>query len=326
MDEHELLARLRDRAGAASARLQIGSGDDAAISVPGGATATSVDAIVDGVHFRRAQSSLPEIGRKGLAAALSDLAAMGAEAGEAYVVLGVPPDLEGAQCLELVDGIEELARDTGTALAGGDVVRAPALTLAFTVVGHAADAAAMVTRAGARAGDRLVLTGEVGGDGAGLALLERPQLGEGLTGDTEAQLRRRSLRPEPRLAAGAALAAAGATAMIDLSDGLGADAARIGEASAALLSIEAEAVPLQPGVAEVAAAGGFDPLELAFAAGEDYELLACLPSERLEEARAAVGETGTPLSVIGAVASGRGAEIRLPGGGRLEPSGFDQLR
>jgi thiamine-monophosphate kinase len=326
MDELQLLAKLRERLGAANPRLRIGSGDDAAVTVPGGATATSVDAIVDGVHFRRAHSSLPEIGRKGLAAALSDLAAMGAEAGEAYVVLGVPPDLDAGECLALADGIEEMALATGTALAGGDVVRAPALTLAFTVVGHAPDPGSMVGRSGARDGDRVVLTGEIGGAGAGLALLEQSQLAAVLEEGVAAALRRRSLSPAPQLAAGAALAGAGATAMIDVSDGLGADAAHVGEASGVLLSLDAAAVPLQAGVAELATAAGFDPIEFAFSRGEDYELLACLPGERVEVAEAAVRASGARLSVIGAVTAGCGAEIRLPGGGRLEPSGFDQLR
>ena len=120
---------------------------------PGGATATSVDAIVDGVHFRRGQASLGQIGRKALATALSDLAAMGAEPGEAYVVLGVPPDLDEDGCIELLDGIA-LAAATGTTLAGGDVTRAPALTVAITVVGHAPSPELLVTRAGARPGRR----------------------------------------------------------------------------------------------------------------------------------------------------------------------------
>ena len=135
--EFDLLARLRERLPPARPPVLVGVGDDAAVSVPRGATATSVDAIVEGVHFRRRDASLRLIGRKGLAAALSDLAAMGAGAGEAYVVLGVPEDLDEDQCLELLEGIEELARETGTALAGGDVTRSPVLSLTFTVVGHA---------------------------------------------------------------------------------------------------------------------------------------------------------------------------------------------
>lgn len=323
MGELELLERIRERLPQAGPRVRLGSGDDAAITVPSGATATSVDALIDGVHFRREWSSLPQIGAKALAVALSDLAAMGAEAGEAYVVLGVPADLDEDGCLELLDGIAEVAAETGTTLAGGDLTRAPVLTLAMTVVGHAKDAAELVTRSGARPGDALVVTGELGGAAAGLLLLERPR-DRGIEGKLD--LIARQLRPRPRSEAGRALAAAGATAMIDLSDGLGGDAGHIAEASQVGLRIEASALPLEAGVTEVAAAAGRNPIELATAGGEDYELLAALPGELLAAAAAAVQKLGgTSLTRIGEVVAGGGVEIRLPDGGLLKPRGFDQL-
>ncbi|MEZ5076416.1 MAG: thiamine-phosphate kinase [Solirubrobacterales bacterium] len=326
MGEFELLAKVRERLPAAGPRVRLGSGDDAAVTVPGGATATSVDAIVEGVHFRRADTDLATIGRKALATALSDLAAMGAEPGEAYVVLGVPPDLGEDECLQLLDGIAALAAATATTLAGGDVTRAPALTLAVTVVGHAPAAEALVGRGGARPGDLLVLTGEIGGAAAGLRLLEDPGLGAGLSPETGKRLRRRQLDPVPRLRAGRALAGAGATAMIDLSDGLGGDAAHLAAASGTGLRIDAAALPLAKGVAEVAAAAGMEPLQLACSGGEDYELLAAIPPARLGEASIAIGEaTEATLTRIGEVVAGAGAEIRLPGGELVEASGFDQL-
>jgi thiamine-monophosphate kinase len=326
MGEFELLARLRERLPPPGPRVRVGSGDDAAVTVPGGATATSVDALVEGVHFRRDTASLRQIGRKALAAALSDLAAMGAAPGEAYVAVGVPTDLDEAGCLELFDGIVAVTTETGTALAGGDVTRAPALTLAVTVVGHAPSAERLVTRGGARPGDALVLTGEIGGAAAGLLLLERPELAKAVPAETAERLRRRQLDPTPRLAAGQALAAAGARAMIDLSDGLGGDASHLAEASGAGIRIDGGALPLAPGVAEIAAATGRDPLELAAAGGEDYELLAALAPERLAAAIARLDESGEGmLTRIGEVADGDSVEIRLPGGGILEPAGFDQL-
>jgi thiamine-monophosphate kinase len=324
--EFELLAKVWERLPASGHRLRVGPGDDAAVTVPGGATATSVDALVEGVHFRREERELRLVGRKALATALSDLAAMGAEPGEAYVVLGAPPDLGEDECLELVDAIAAIATETGTTIAGGDVTRAPVLTLAVTVVGHAPAPEALVSRDGARPGDLLVLTGEIGGAAAGLALLERPELRAAVSEDTGERLRRRQLDPVPRLGAGRALAAAGATAMIDLSDGLGGDAGHLAERSAAAIRIDAGALPLAKGVAEVAAAAGRDPLELATSGGEDYELLAALPPERLAEASVAIGEAAeTTLTPVGEVLAGRGVEIRLPGGGLMEAAGYDQL-
>jgi thiamine-monophosphate kinase len=331
MGEFELLAKVRERLPPPGPRVRLGSGDDAAVTVPGDATATSVDALVEGVHFRREQCSLAQIGHKALATALSDLAAMGAEVGEAYVALGVPADLDEDGCLELLDGLAALAAETGAALAGGDVTRAPVLTLAVTVVGHAPSAEDFVTRADARAGDVLAVSGDLGAAGAGLLLLESQDRGRSpfvalsATKGERTALIARQLEPRPRLAAGRALAAAGATAMIDLSDGLGGDAGHLAAASAVRLEIDAAALPLAAGVAEVAAATGRDPIELAVSAGEDYELLAALPADRLEEARTAVEATGTTLTPIGVVSAGEGVEIRLPDGRLSKPAGFDQL-
>jgi thiamine-monophosphate kinase len=330
MGEFELLALLRERLPAAGPRVRLGSGDDAAITVPGGATATSVDALVEGVHFRRETASLRQIGRKALSTALSDLAAMGAAAGEAYVTLGAPEEMGEAELLEIGAGLAAVAEETGTTIAGGDLVRAPALTLAVTVVGHAPRAEDFVTRAGARPGDLLVVTGALGGAAAGLLLLEDTAPAEALDLATAYGLRRRQLDPTPRFAAGATLAAAGATAMIDLSDGLAGDADHVAAASGALLLIDAEAVPIAPGVTAVAEAAGRDPLALAVAGGEDYELLAAIPPVAVDGAREALATTEAPLTVIGRVevvegAKGR-AEIRRRDGEAVPSRGFDQLR
>jgi thiamine-monophosphate kinase len=352
MGEFELLALLRGRLPTVGTRLRLGSGDDAAVTVPGGAVATSVDALVEGVHFRRETASLRQIGRKALSTALSDLAAMGAEAGEAYVVLGAPEGMSEGELLELGEGMAAVAGETGTAIAGGDLTRAPVLTLAVTVVGQAARAEDFVTRGGARPGDALVVTGELGGAAAGLLLLEDPGLAAAAFGadatdlagfDRARQarpgaldlasadaLRRRQLDPTPLLAAGQALAAAGATAMIDVSDGLAGDATHVAEAGGALLVIAADDLPIAPGLAAVAAAAERDPLELAVSGGEDYELFAALPADAVAGAQEALAALGTPLTVIGRVEpagdSGPRAEIRLRGGEALPSRGFDQLR
>lgn len=326
MGEFELLARIRERLPAPNPRVRLGSGDDAAVTVPGGTTATSVDAVVDGVHFHRGRASLAQIGHKALATALSDLAAMGAAAGEAYVTIGVPKDLDEDGCMEMLDGMAALAAETGTSLAGGDVTRAGELFVALAVVGHADDPSSLVTRAGARPGDALVLTGEVGGARAGLALLDDPELEAAAAGNGNG-LRKRQLEPTPRLAAGSALAKAGATAMIDLSDGLAGDALRVAESSGVALRVDCASVPIAPGASEVLGGTG-GGLLLALEGGEDYELLAALPPDRLASARRLVheAEAGLPLTPIGEVAAGEDLELRLPDGRALRPrGGFDQL-
>jgi thiamine-monophosphate kinase len=324
MGEFDLIASLRERLGTPRPPLLLGVGDDAAISEPRGVTATSVDAIVEGVHFRLETTPLEAVGRKALATALSDLAAMGATPGEAYIVLGVPPNLDQEGCLRLLGGAEDVAARTGTALAGGDVTRAAVLFVAMTVVGHASRAAELVTRGGARSGDLVAVTGELGGAAAGLRLLE----GAGTTGlseETAEALRSRQLDPQPRLAEGRALAAAGATAMIDVSDGLGADAGHMCEESGVRIEIDLDSLPLAVGVREVAEAGGEDPLELATGGGEDYELLACLPEASIDSARAAVAEAGGTLTPIGRCVPGQGVKLSAASGRELPVRGYDQL-
>jgi thiamine-monophosphate kinase len=326
MGEFELLAKLRERLPPDGSRVELGSGDDAAITVPGGATATSVDAIVEGVHFRREDAGLEKVGRKALSTALSDLAAMGAESGEAYVVLGAPAELREEDFDALLDGLLGVASSTGTTLAGGDLTRAPVLSLAVTVVGHASKATDLITRAGAEPGDLLVVTGEIGGAAAGRHLLDDTGLAAAVSGTTAEALRRRQSDPTPRLRTGRGLAAAGARAMIDLSDGLAGDAGHLARASAVALRIDAGALPIAKGVAEIAAAAGLDPLQLAVSGGEDYELLAALAPESLGEASTRLGEAEeTTLTPIGEVEAGEGVEIRLPGGELLEVQGYDHL-
>lgn len=331
--EFDLIARLRSLAeaegaagGGAADRVPIASGDDAAVTVPsGGAMATSVDALVEGVHFTLDTFPPRSVGAKAMASALSDLAAMGAEPGEAYAVLGVPEHLAEEDLLEVGAGLAAVAAEHGVAILGGDVTRAPALWLALTVVGHAADAGALVGRAGASAGDQLVVTGRLGGAAAGLVLLQAPERAVRLDAKLAEPLRLRQTDPTPRLAAGRALASAGATAMIDVSDGLGADAAHLAGASGVRVEIELDRLPLEPGVSELAEDAGLDDLELAAGGGEDYELLAAVPPALVELAVEAVAATGVELTVIGRAVSGEGAALRTRQGAQLAPAGFDQL-
>jgi len=326
--EFELIDLFRERiavAGAAgSPRLALASGDDAAVSVPGGATATSVDAIVDGVHFRRQTFTPEQIGAKAMVAALSDLAAMGAGPGEAYVQLGLAPEMTESELTAMADGLARVASGEGAAVAGGDVVRSPVLFLAVTVVGHADMPTDFVTRAGAEPGDVMLVTDPLGGAAAGLVLLERPELAAALPGEIAGDLRHRQLEPTARISAGQALARAGAHAMIDISDGLAGDAAHLADASGARVVIDAAAVPVAPGISELRA--HVDPDRLVYGGGEDYELLAALPRGRLEEAQASLRERGLDPAVIGRVEAGEGLVIRDATGREPAVQGFDQVR
>ena len=282
---------------------------------------TSVDAMVDGVHFRLREgwATPAEVGHRALAGALSDLAAMGADPGQAYLVLGLPADFEQRRALELVRGAVALAERTETTIAGGDVVRAAALTVSVTAVGWADEPSELVGRDGGHIGDIVGVTGRLGAAGAALAVLEEHA---SRTAATEAALAR-SRAPMPRLREGRALAAAGVHAMIDLSDGLATDAGHLGRASGADVRIDLGALPLDAGVAEVAAELELSPWHLAAAGGEDYELCFCAAASDRERVESAVAELNSvQVTWIGTVRAGtpgatlsdeRGDAVRIEG-------------
>ena len=323
--EFDLIAAINERLPAPGPRVRVASGDDAAVVEPRAASAISVDAIVDGVHFRLADFGAEAVGRKALAAGLSDLAAMGASQGEAYVVVGAPPELDDDQLLGITDGLAEVATREEISITGGDLVSSPVLLVSVTAVGYEPGRARFVTRAGAGPRDVVAVTGELGGAAAALTLLEDGGAPTSLPDGVRKRLLARQLNPVPRLQEGRALAAEGATAMIDISDGLGADAGHIAASSECRLEIDLDRVPVADGVTEVAG-GRSEALELAASGGEDYELLVTLPRDRVAAAASAVAETGTKLTEVGYVVEGRGVALRLPGGGEIQPRGFDQRR
>jgi thiamine-monophosphate kinase len=305
--EFELIARIRSAFGRRGDRVLEASGDDAAIVRVQGVSATSTDAFVEGVHFRLATTSLGDLGHKCLAAGLSDLAAMGATAGEAYLALGLPPSMGEREVLELVAGAERLAAETATTICGGDVTSANELFVVVTSVGYAEREDALVTRSGAEPEEIVGVTGKLGGAGAGLLLLERKE--HGLPVDVGEPLIDRQRRPQPRLEVGRALAATGVTAMIDVSDGIASDAARLAEESGVAVEIELPRLPLDDGVEAVAASVGRSGIELAASAGEDYELLFTVPSAARAEVERITQAAGVPVSWIGRTLAGGGVRL-----------------
>ena len=258
-------------------------GLDAEGAVLAGGVVVTQDALVEGVHFRRDWISWHDLGYKAAAVNLSDLAAMGAEPEALLVSLALAPDTEATAIAELYEGLNE----PGVPVAGGDTTRAETLVLAVTAVGTSKR---VPGRAGARPGDLVVVTGPLGGAAAGLHVLR-----EGLSGFDELVERQR--RPPLRLAEGRRLAAV-AQAMVDVSDGIGADAARIADRSGCRIVLEPDRVPRAPRSDEVA--------DLPFwTMGEDYELLAAVPPADAE----ALG-----FPVVGRCEEGSGVEPEGLGG------------
>jgi thiamine-monophosphate kinase len=309
--ELELIAAIERAISARGDRVVRWTGDDASVVRARPLAVTSIDALVEGVHFERSTHAPADVGHKALATALSDLAAMGADPGQAWASLVLPDGFGEAAALELVTGMEALAARSGTTLAGGDLSAGPVLVVTVAVTGWADREEELAGRDGAGAGDLVGVTGALGGSGAGLLVLRGAA--PGLAEPVREALIARHRRPEPRLEAGRALARAGASAMIDLSDGLATDARHLAERSGVALELELASLPLAEGLAEVARAEGRDALELAATAGDDYELLVTAPEDR----RAAVERAaGMPLTWLGRVSAGARGEVAL-----LRPDG-----
>jgi thiamine-monophosphate kinase len=282
-----------------------GIGDDAAVlAAPAGRQIVlSTDTAVEGVHFRREWLSLEEIGWRATAAALSDLAAMAAEPLGILVALVLPPQ-RTEDVGALAAGIGAAASASNAPIIGGDLTSGESLMIAVTVVGSTAKPLA---RTGACPGDTLWVTGQLGGPALALAAWR-----EGRQPTPEA--RARFARPTPRLREAQWLAGAGASAAIDISDGLGGDAGHLAAGSGVRITIDAESVPLAPGA----------DVSTAHRSGEEYELL--VTTHGSFDAAVFQREFGLPLTRIGTVETGDAGVDLVIGGERVaSPEGYDHF-
>jgi thiamine-monophosphate kinase len=299
---------------AAGPGTEVGIGDDAAVlAFPDGRVVATTDFLLEGRHFRRDWAGPADIGHRAAVRSLADVAAMGARPTALLVALAAPPALSAAWALDLSGGLAAEAERAGATVAGGDTAQFDVVLLAVTGLGDL-QGRSPVTRAGARPGDLVAVAGPLGWSAAGLALLAagRPE---------PASLVAAHLRPTPPYDAGPEAADLGATAMMDISDGLVADLGHIARASGVAIDIDPAALdptPLIP-AAQALAAGQPpdppDPLEWMLTGGEDHSLVAAFPA-------------GTPLpprwQVIGEVRAGH--EVLVDGRPHAGPGGWVHFR
>lgn len=307
--EHAFLARVQtwftDQPGGES--IAFGIGDDCALLTAEACTeglAVTLDNLIEDVHFRRDWISPRELGARSLAVNLSDLAAMGARPVAAFLGLSVPSTTPVEILRQFFFGLRDEARRAQCPLAGGDMTAANQWAISITVMGRPASKRGFIRRDAARPGDALYVTGTPGRSGAGLAALKAKLKAPSLT--------RAHFRPEPRLAAGAALARiCPRLAMIDLSDGIWNDAGQIARASGCALEIDQTRLPLGQAVKKLAGTLNVDPLDWVLEGGEDYELLFATdtPEAKLRRALDRAGCEGLALHRIGSVCKGEGVRL-----------------
>ncbi len=293
-----LTTALPQEARAATSSVIRGIGDDAAIWRPNAFQdqVITTDALMEFVHFRLDWTGWEDLGHKSLAVNLSDLAAMGAQPVLAAATLGLRGDELVSDLESLYRGMGALALRQGVVIAGGDIVKSPERRMiSVTAVGGVETGRALL-RGGARAGDVIGVTGTIGASAAGLRVLELPQHYQEHT--TAPMLIAAHLRPEPRIEAGRLLVEHGASAAMDLSDGLAGDLPKILVASGVSAVIEQEALPV---IAAVRALFPDSWRHLALHGGEDYELLFTMPEDAFASFVSAAGRRGITVTAIGSI-------------------------
>ena len=311
MNEFDIIRRLSGQLPAPPPEVVVPIGDDCAVLRFGDAFwVAASDMLIAGRHFEDSWATPGDVGFKSIAVNVSDVAAMG---GVPRFVLASGGADDAETTLRCMEGVLEACEEFGVYLLGGDTTRATALTVDVAILGQLEEAP--VLRSGARPGDLLAVTGELGASAAGLLALK--------AGETSPErLVRRHLRPTPRLVSGRAAARLGVHAMIDLSDGLASDVRHLCEKSGTGYRIDLGLLPIATDTREYTGSMGRDPEVLAATAGEDYELLMAAPEHILEGLAA---ETEVPATVIGEVVE-EGAAFLRDGAPTKNLSGWDHFR
>jgi thiamine-monophosphate kinase len=328
--EDEIVAVMRRLLAAEDPEVRLGVGDDAALVQLGDRLGIlTVDMMVEGVHFDLQTTSARDLGYKAIVVNVSDVAAMGGSPRFGLVALAMPGATDARWVVELYGGIREAAGEYALSLVGGDTSRAERVVLSVTVTGEVTPSGA-VTRGGARPGDLIVVTGALGASAGGLALIasKDPSARRAASTAWGRELMAAHLRPTARVGEGQTLAQCGATAMMDLSDGLAKDLPRLCRESGVGASVRLAALPVAAGLGHLAEVVTLDPLRLALAGGEDYELLATLPKESVGAATTKLKQRfGTPLTVIGEIAMGTSLVAVLPDGSEepMPAGGWDHF-
>jgi len=332
--EDELVAAIRRLLSGDAPGVRLGVGDDAALVEMGPhVEILTTDLLVEDVHFRRATISARDLGAKALTVSVSDVAAMGGSPRFALVSLALPADVELPWVVELYGGLRDAAGEYAMSIVGGDSSRADRLIISVAITGEVAPTGA-VLRSGARPGDRVVVTGSLGAAAGGLWLAEaqapaeRHEAAAAVVTPWGREMLDAHMRPVARVGEGQTLAQSGATAMIDVSDGLAKDLGRLCRESGVAAAIRLDDVPVARALGGLRDAFGLDPLELALSGGEDYELLATLPAGATATAASKMhGRFGTALTEIGEIREGEGLVAVEPDGAErpLEAKGWDHF-
>jgi thiamine-monophosphate kinase len=308
--EFPLIAAITEGLTSAS-DVRVGPGDDAAVLAIEGAVATSVDVLVEGVHFRRDWSEARDVGRKAVAVNVADLEAIGARATGLLVGFSAPADLTVGWVLDFAEGLRQEAEAARVSLLGGDVTRARDITIAVTAMGLL-EGREPVLRSGARPGNVVAIQGRLGWAAAGLAVLARGFRSPRVL--VEAQR-----VPQVSYGAGAVAAQAGATSMIDISDGLLADLGHVAQASGVLIDLRRDAFEVAEPLQAVAAATGADPYTFILTGGDDHALAATfLDAKSVPEGWLVVGRVDQ--------ADHDQISVLVDGAVWETPAGFDHFR